>query len=157
MTFNLKSISEIKFYNSEMIDALCPIRRIPLELLCKVFEECIDAYQEMSPDKAPLLFLRVCKLWRAAALAHSRLWTEFSVTLSPCGPAPPLSTLLLWSSSIGISNVNVCIRVEEINLFSDHALHSARSRLELLSNRVPCDRWRNAVLVLPASSVFLQG
>lgn len=140
-----------------MINATCPIERIPLELLCKVFEECIDSYQEMSPNKAPLIFLSVCKLWRAAALAHSRLWTEFSITLSPCGPVPPLSTLLLWSSSIRTSNVNICVRVEKVSPHPDHALSGARSRLQLLNSQVSCDLWKNAALTLPASSDFLQG
>ncbi|KAH8107339.1 hypothetical protein DFH11DRAFT_1549679 [Phellopilus nigrolimitatus] len=61
----------------------CHINRLAPELLCMIFSACIERhaghYAAASPTKAPLVFLRVCKRWRALALRAPELWSSLAL------------------------------------------------------------------------------
>lgn len=126
-------------------------------MLCEIFGWCVGPCQPISVDEAPLLFLNVCRRWREVGLAHSRLWTDFSITISQYKPIPSLSILRLWSRCINSNDVNVCIRVEGDGPYEYHALRRARPLLQYLDDKIPCSSWNKAVLILPGSEGFLQG
>ncbi|KZW01433.1 hypothetical protein EXIGLDRAFT_718531 [Exidia glandulosa HHB12029] len=62
-----------------------PIRRAPLEVLGLVFASCLDVdVSQYRQDPFPVQVFRlasVCRLWRRAALAHPRIWTNIDVSL----------------------------------------------------------------------------
>ncbi|KAK7000451.1 hypothetical protein R3P38DRAFT_3617408, partial [Favolaschia claudopus] len=67
---------------------LDPMARLPLELQSYIFL-FVDSHslpQKLNPNAAPILFLRVCRLWRDIALATPMLWTKIQIDTSPCGP-----------------------------------------------------------------------
>ncbi|KAK7022376.1 hypothetical protein R3P38DRAFT_2960754 [Favolaschia claudopus] len=67
---------------------LDPMAHLPLELQSHifVFVNSQSLPQKPSPNAAPMLFLRVCRLWRDIALATPMLWTKIQIDTSPCGP-----------------------------------------------------------------------
>lgn len=63
-----------------------PVKRLPVELLSRVFEECIipnvdwkRAYEEASRDIVKILL--VCKSWRSIAINTCSLWSHISVSV----------------------------------------------------------------------------
>ncbi|KAF8997864.1 hypothetical protein BDQ17DRAFT_1428761 [Cyathus striatus] len=58
---------------------LSPIRRIPSELLAKIFQHALPWRGKMSFREAPLLLLRVCKTWRDVAMSEPHLWRDLEI------------------------------------------------------------------------------
>ncbi|KAF7364699.1 F-box domain-containing protein [Mycena venus] len=59
------------------LNVLCdPIARLPLEISSAIFFRClpVDRYPRPNRHNAPMLFLRVCRLWSEIALATPALW-----------------------------------------------------------------------------------
>ncbi|KAK7048976.1 hypothetical protein R3P38DRAFT_2606873 [Favolaschia claudopus] len=67
---------------------LDPIAHLPLELQSHIFlfVDSQSLPQKPNPNVPPILFLRVCRLWRDIALATPMLWTKIKIDTSPCGP-----------------------------------------------------------------------
>ncbi|KAK7000465.1 F-box domain-containing protein [Favolaschia claudopus] len=67
---------------------LDPMARLPLELQSYIFlfMDSQSLPQKPNPNAAPILFLRVCRLWRDIALATPMLWTKIQIDTPPCGP-----------------------------------------------------------------------
>ncbi|KAF8951612.1 hypothetical protein BDZ97DRAFT_1605538, partial [Flammula alnicola] len=60
-----------------LASALCaPIRRLPIEILCRIFYMCIPTNKILrsKPSVAPLLLCRVCKVWKNIATNDPALW-----------------------------------------------------------------------------------
>ncbi|KAJ3506243.1 hypothetical protein NLJ89_g6981 [Agrocybe chaxingu] len=58
---------------------LAPIRRLPLELLIKIF--CLTTRGQQAPphyDRPPMVICQVCTLWRNIALKDPFLWTDIT-------------------------------------------------------------------------------
>ncbi|KAJ3569594.1 hypothetical protein NP233_g4947 [Leucocoprinus birnbaumii] len=131
--------------------------RLPPEVLCEVFGWCVEPYQTVLPKEAPLVLLSVCKHWREVALAHSHLWTGFSIQISDAKPIPETSLIQRWTQAAGINDMTVSIKVEGSDPFSYSALHSARPILEYLDRSQSVTQWKVATLALPAAESFLKG
>ncbi|KAK7022388.1 hypothetical protein R3P38DRAFT_2960797 [Favolaschia claudopus] len=60
--------------------------RLPLELQSYIFVFVDSQSLPQKPDlnEAPILFLRVCRLWRDIALATPILWTQLQIDSFPC-------------------------------------------------------------------------
>ncbi|KAF7325960.1 F-box domain-containing protein [Mycena kentingensis (nom. inval.)] len=60
---------------------VAPIHRIPVEILQRIFVECLPANRNcvMSATEPPMLFGRVSSGWRRAAYSDPRLWTRLHV------------------------------------------------------------------------------
>ncbi|PPQ90854.1 hypothetical protein CVT25_007389 [Psilocybe cyanescens] len=59
-----------------------PIRRIPPDILFKIFRHCQPTHRNptMAASEAPMLLTRVCSRWRSIALASPRLWARIHVS-----------------------------------------------------------------------------
>ncbi|KAJ7721897.1 hypothetical protein B0H16DRAFT_1790171 [Mycena metata] len=59
-------------------DLVFPILRLPLEITAEIFLHCVSdtAAASSDPSIALLLFLRVCRIWRAIALSIPALWAN---------------------------------------------------------------------------------
>ena len=66
---------------AEQNTILAPIRRLPAEILAKIFVLCMN-YDTSSfdPMQSPLLVGRVCRGWRQVALSTQKLWSSITVT-----------------------------------------------------------------------------
>lgn len=61
--------------------------------MVKIFTSCASASTRFHPNEAPILLTRVCREWRAVALATPALWTNLCV--SPVALQSELGTLAL--------------------------------------------------------------
>ncbi|SJL04196.1 uncharacterized protein ARMOST_07556 [Armillaria ostoyae] len=58
----------------------CPIRRLPLELLQKVFRLMVKDYFWLGDIRAsPWSISHVCTKWQSVVLSNGRMWAEFSI------------------------------------------------------------------------------
>lgn len=71
---------------------LDPVRALPDEIMCAIFDHCVPARypfpargkptaNAMSAAEAPMLLTFVCKRWRQVALDHSSLWNEPHISI----------------------------------------------------------------------------
>lgn len=81
---------ELISYVEDLGALLSPIRRMPPEIMARIFEFCGDIGARgphAEPSKrAPLLLGSVCRSWRALSLAIPRLWTTLYLRLPTSGP-----------------------------------------------------------------------
>ncbi|KAJ7465812.1 hypothetical protein B0H11DRAFT_2240078 [Mycena galericulata] len=99
-------ISELKFQKSQRIDSLaalrrilCPIRRLPSELLAEIFLFCrtnsmhTKGYSIIDVREAPMLLSHVSARWRAVSVGTPMLWDlpRFTSSISQIWPlhSPP--------------------------------------------------------------------
>lgn len=63
------------------------VARLPPEILADIFLKHLEAMEQpprrIHSDRAPLVFTRVCRNWRATAYSTPRLWTKLFL------PEPP--------------------------------------------------------------------
>ncbi|KAJ7639219.1 hypothetical protein FB45DRAFT_1055377 [Roridomyces roridus] len=63
---------------------LAPIRRVPNEILAELFAHCVDVTKPLDPLAGDAWVIsRVCRRWRAVALACPELWSHFAVSEKP--------------------------------------------------------------------------
>ena len=74
-------VSDIEDTISEHEALLCPIRRLPSDILCQIFECCIadDAYARNM--RAPIRISSVCRTWRLVAHSLGSLWRHIDFSL----------------------------------------------------------------------------
>ncbi|KAH9475519.1 hypothetical protein JR316_0012634 [Psilocybe cubensis] len=58
------------------------IRRIPSDILSKIFRHCLPTHRNptISASEAPMLLTRVCSRWRNVTLSSPRLWSHLHIT-----------------------------------------------------------------------------
>ncbi|KAI6167970.1 hypothetical protein EDD17DRAFT_1460349, partial [Pisolithus thermaeus] len=80
---------ELTSYVEDLGALLSPVRRMPPEIMARIFEFCGDIGARgphAEPSKrAPLLLGSVCRSWRALSLAIPRLWTTLYLRLPTSG------------------------------------------------------------------------
>ncbi|KAL4064451.1 hypothetical protein J3A83DRAFT_4067547, partial [Scleroderma citrinum] len=80
---------ELISYVEDLDALLSPIRRMPPEIMSRIFEFCGDIGARgphAEPSKrAPLLLGSVCRSWRTLSLAIPRLWTTLYLKLPTTG------------------------------------------------------------------------
>ncbi|KAF7302285.1 hypothetical protein MIND_00795800 [Mycena indigotica] len=70
--------------NYVLASFLSPIRRLPVEIMAEIFEQCVRVdsakldYFSTNSQVAPLLLLNVCSWWRKICLGSPRLWTNLT-------------------------------------------------------------------------------
>ena len=114
---------------------LAPIRRLPMEILIKIFMHCMDYSRSTSnPQLAPSLISRVCKGWRQVALSTQELWSSITVTHYQ----PSSAKVKLWISRA--SSAPLSIRLYPIN---PQTLREAKIEPVIAVLVQHCDRWRH--------------
>lgn len=83
------------------IALLSPLRRLPIELISRIFEHClVQGYRPQQPSSrtAPFLLCRVSRFWRQVATMMPSLWTTIkSADIQKLSrPTVPLSRLHLF-------------------------------------------------------------
>jgi hypothetical protein len=85
---------------------LSPIRRLPLDIMEKIFLSCLPTQRNpaMSTLEAPLKLGRICSSWRSFAYSCPRLWAKIHIAVLHLGETP---------DSNDIDPEVYCYRVEE--------------------------------------------
>lgn len=113
---------------------LCsPIRRMPAEMLGKIFEFCVEpvfillpAHNKVShtyfgirsgseptiqPHIAPLLLTRVCWQWRSVAIGTPSIWRQIRIIVTPTNPRlPPIKVLQSWMKNSCDTSLEISVR-----------------------------------------------
>jgi len=73
---------------------LSPIRRLPLDIMERIFLSCLPTQRNpaMSTLEAPLKLGRICSSWRSFAYSSPRLWSRIHISLLHLGEIPEIST-----------------------------------------------------------------
>ena len=118
---------------------LSPVRRLPPEMLAKIFMHCLPHDKFIKPAwlQAPLLLGQICAVWRNVAFSTPRLWS--SLDMDP-GITDKNRVMLVetWLSRTGMCPLSLSLRrlvgLEDpiLNAFSRYAL-----------------RWQHILLTLP--------
>ncbi|KAG2343842.1 hypothetical protein BDR05DRAFT_999744 [Suillus weaverae] len=80
------------FETMEMVQKLealrSPVRRMPLEVMTKVFEQCVQDEESQEPDplRGPLLLCQVCSAWRDLMFSLPYLWRSLKVGFPSATP-----------------------------------------------------------------------
>ena len=64
-------------------NSLCPVSRLPPEVLSEVFQDLVEQLQSQDRFKVDFKWIsvaHVCRLWRSIALQHGRLWGKIDMT-----------------------------------------------------------------------------
>ncbi|KAI6007066.1 hypothetical protein EDD15DRAFT_2394818, partial [Pisolithus albus] len=78
-------VGQIKGVISELEALLHPIRRLPTDIMAKVFEFCVyesQGYARLDIKHAPLVLSQVCRSWRKLVFALPCLWKMVRVDFS---------------------------------------------------------------------------
>ena len=72
---------------------LSPIRRLPLDIMEKIFLFCLPTQRNpaMSTLEAPLKLGRICSSWRSFAYSSPRLWSRIHISLLHLGEISEIS------------------------------------------------------------------
>lgn len=124
---------------------LAPVRRLPPEILAKIFVICMPSYGSPSfnPQCSPFLFGQVCIGWRQVALLTQTLWS--SITVNPYWPSHKMAAL--WVSRAMSAPLE--IRLNSTGLPRAGAIQPAISVLALY-----CDRWKDLDLRIEEKMVL---
>lgn len=74
---------QVKDVVHELEALMSPVRRIPTDIMAKIFEHCIwhDVTPRADPRMAPLLLAQVCRSWRYLLFSLPCLWTSLQLDL----------------------------------------------------------------------------
>lgn len=117
--------------------ALSPQKRLPPEILCKIFVDSMGDLRPVLPPSSialPWVYLWVCSRWRQVALAEYRLWDRVLALESSFGlESSAVSTFLplLWTPTQTFP-VSFSARIPEIDLALHDILSPHSHRLEKL-------------------------
>ncbi|PPQ86631.1 hypothetical protein CVT25_006815 [Psilocybe cyanescens] len=72
---------ELEKYINRYSRILAPIRRVPPDILCTIFEHCLPTHRNptMAATEAPMLLTRICSSWRSIAMSFSSLWAQIHI------------------------------------------------------------------------------
>jgi F-box-like len=123
---------------------LALIRRLPREILAKIFILCMPNYgmSSFDPERSPLLVGRVCVGWRQVALSTEALWSSITVTRD----RPSEKMANLWISRA--LSVPLTIHLDCTGSSKFGPMQSAISVLVQY-----CDRWKILKLRIPESTI----
>lgn len=93
---------------------------LPIEILAHIFVQCLSDQPYVKPDadRAPLLFMRVCRHWREIALQTTQLWCSLSAVQYAWGMLQPMSGARFggyaaWLSRSGNRPLSLAVPFEE--------------------------------------------
>jgi hypothetical protein len=123
---------------------LALIRRLPMEILTKIFILCMPNHgmSSFDPEHSPLLVGQVCIGWRQVALSTQALWSSITVTRD----RPSNKMANLWISRA--LSVPLTIRLDCTGSSKVGSI-----RLAILVLVQYCDRWKTLELCIPESAI----
>lgn len=131
------------------------IQRIPVELFCEIFKNCLpeDAYSAVSRHAAPLLVSQVCATWRGIVLSTPTLWSSLRVSIIHIDRVPHISLIKLWLDRSRATPLSLCFELDKFPPVSATFIQLAASILDIFAT--VSLRWRSLKLVLPGSHKLL--
>ncbi|KAJ7223920.1 hypothetical protein C8J57DRAFT_1731383 [Mycena rebaudengoi] len=77
--------AEIQYHLDRVV---YPVLTLPAEITSAIFVECLDFSEENTildahPNRAPLVLMHVCRMWRSIAISTRRLWAALRLTVNP--------------------------------------------------------------------------
>ncbi|KAF7294191.1 hypothetical protein HMN09_01147500 [Mycena chlorophos] len=79
--------------------AVFPVWTLPPELLSEVFVHCLNEDAWLDPEDAPLVLMRVCRLWAQVAAATPALWRALRLCLGDWDDDELLGIMQTWFCS----------------------------------------------------------
>ncbi|KAJ7702065.1 hypothetical protein B0H16DRAFT_1440545 [Mycena metata] len=141
---------------SELDLVTYPVLTLPPEITAEIFKWCIDEGCPY-PDVAPLVFTRICRQWRALALATPALWDtltefEFGAALGVPRHPQPETFISTWFGRAGTRPLSLGITCPDSHsLYLELVILQHASRFQSLDvmtdSKVLCDF--NAVQPFP--------
>lgn len=132
---------ELKSRENAYTSLLSPIRRLPPEVLGKLFSDCCGLAQ-LYPSQLPMLFTlsMVCAYWRTVIQSTPSLWSTISANITAMSHLKLMDKYLEYSGQLPLSiSVQYCdMDLESITM--EHLLHH-------------CHRWRDLDLALICHNV----
>lgn len=120
---------------------ISPIKRLPIELLSKIFQS--EEILSFKKFKGPLLFTFVCRRWRAVAISTGSLWATFHFEDHSGRRMYSMNIIELWLARSGQHPLEIGWSTD----YSDQTLTLASARFNafdaLLSHQ---SRWQDITL-----------
>ncbi|KAF5372954.1 hypothetical protein D9758_001577 [Tetrapyrgos nigripes] len=66
---------------SSLKSIISPLRSLPVEILQRVFQNCLESFPTISTQESPLLLTRICSRWRSVAINTPELWAAIHVVV----------------------------------------------------------------------------
>ncbi|KAI5885890.1 uncharacterized protein SCHCODRAFT_02477270, partial [Schizophyllum commune H4-8] len=117
----LKEIQERIRLHSSIVS---PLRSVPAEILQHIFRYTLPESHNalLSPDEAPIILTRVCRVWRVVALSTPELWSSIHIVCTPFDKDMPqrsreivelrLRAVESWLARSGTCLLDISIRAE---------------------------------------------
>ncbi|KAF8215149.1 hypothetical protein K438DRAFT_2008597 [Mycena galopus ATCC 62051] len=122
-----------------------PMARLPLEISSAIFEGCLpepepELYEHCYPspncDTAPMIFLRVCRLWSAITLATPSLWAVVHFDFRSSDPSPDSRKHFeLWLNRTGNHPLGLSLNGDSTDTATAIEQHAHQLRILQLSVR----------------------
>lgn len=128
-----------------------PVLRLPPEVLADIFEACLPeiTWPKDGPTvpnaTMPLVFGKVCRMWRDVAWSTPKLWSGISLLLENSTPTD-CELLQEWLSRSGHSPLSIHLQFDRDGATAGDA---TRSILRIIADT--CERWRDIYFAFPAS------
>jgi hypothetical protein len=137
----------IQNYVDEHRAVLAPIRRLPPEILSKIFIHCLPARKSHSfrISQAPLLLGRICSGWRSVMLTTPQLWSTFALVSSFRSTNNALCNV--WLERSGSCPLTLVIGS------LGGTTEEAYAVIATLASH--CHRWRHLVLMSPSAMQYI--
>ncbi|KAG8215484.1 hypothetical protein J3R82DRAFT_9115 [Butyriboletus roseoflavus] len=134
----------VKGVVQELEALVSPVRRMPTDIMAKVFEHCVwdQASPRADPRMAPLLLSQVCRSWRYLLFSLPSLWTTLQVDLPP---GTKDWEALVQSKSLSMHVWLSRSKALPISLFLNHAKGFPGRKLEHLSLEYDASSFWNPV------------
>ncbi|KAK7043199.1 hypothetical protein VNI00_008553 [Paramarasmius palmivorus] len=100
---------ELQTFVDEHLSLISPIRKVPIDVLRDIFLQSMpeNGFPACRASEAPLVFTRICRLWREVAISTPTLWNRIYIHLPTPNPDPGqpitekfLAYLHLWRDGV---------------------------------------------------------
>lgn len=120
-----------------------PIGRTPIELLSRIFKECLPADPVVSIHKEPLKLCYICREWRHIARSTPPLWASVKLDVIQSKPHQNLVFFTQWLELGG--NLPLTITIEYPDIYGSKRV--LESVIDTVLKHV--SRWKVLRVVLP--------
>ncbi|KAK7022457.1 hypothetical protein R3P38DRAFT_2961054 [Favolaschia claudopus] len=119
---------------TQLNSLLDPMARLPLEIQSQIFCD-VESQPTPDPQQPPLIFLNICRLWRAIALNTPELWTHLEIRLHPLPrDADYLDFCKNWIGRAGSRPLSLILRgVVRLDADTQHLVTCHQHHLEHLT------------------------
>ncbi|KAG1796945.1 uncharacterized protein HD556DRAFT_1357316 [Suillus plorans] len=141
-----------------------PVRRMPIEIMAKVFEQCVQDEESQEPDplRAPLLLCQVCGAWRDLMFSLPCLWRKLKVGFPSLTPnwenvmQSKIMSMHVWISRAKALPISLILQHPSSSPITPGALMSLDKEILTLGCRIEELSLRFSPLALSSLLTFTQ-